>query len=88
MGSTRKYQRAFGRSAQTKILDAVWNRRAAGINVKEISAIIGVSYYYAVIMLPRLESRGLIVRERRGRESIIRPNTKSPIVRAISRWRR
>jgi DNA-binding MarR family transcriptional regulator len=58
------------------------------MNVKEISAVIGVSYYYAVVMLPRLEARGLIVRKRQGRESIIRPNTQSPIVRAISRWKR
>lgn len=88
MGFTRKFQRAFGRSTQTRILDVIWHRRKTGISVTEITRAIGVSYYYVVVLLPRLEKRGLIMRQRQGRRSIVRPNPRSKIIREVESWKR
>ncbi|HVL87040.1 MAG TPA: hypothetical protein VM681_03390 [Candidatus Thermoplasmatota archaeon] len=83
MVAPRKYQHTFGRSAQTKILDAVWNHRKAGVNIRELSKLVGQSYFYTVALLEKLEKRGLITREARGNQSIIRPNLKSGVIRAM-----
>lgn len=87
MVAPRRYQHTFGRSAQTKILDAVRNNRKTGINIRQLSKIIGQSYFYTVALLEKLERRGLVTREPVGNQSIIRPNPKNPIVRAMESMR-
>ncbi|HVL86416.1 MAG TPA: hypothetical protein VM681_00205 [Candidatus Thermoplasmatota archaeon] len=88
MVAPRLFQHTFGRSAQTKVLDTVWNRRKTGINIRELSKTTGQSYFYTVAVLDKLEERDLVTREARGNQSIIRPNLKSLVIRGVTNGKR
>lgn len=83
----RKFQHIFGRSTKTKALDVVYNERQKGINIKQLSQLIGQSYQYTVIVTEDLAKRGLITKETRGVESIMRPDEEHPVVDWIKKQR-
>jgi predicted transcriptional regulator len=85
MKGTRKYQHTFGRSAQTKVLDAVWDHRDRGINIRQLAKETRNSYFYTLTVLKDLLRRGLVVKETRGNQSLIRPNLDHPIVQATKK---
>lgn len=82
---SKKFQRTFGRTPQTKVLDHVWYHKDDGINIKELSKAIRNSYVYTVNIVNDLAKNELVVKETVGRESIIRPNTRSPVIKNIAR---
>jgi hypothetical protein len=85
MKGTRRFQHAFGRSAQTKILDAVWDHRDEGINIRQLSQRTRSSYFYTLTALKGLVDRNLIIKSSKGNQSILRPNMAHPVTKAVSR---
>ncbi len=79
------FQKTFGRTPQTKILDQVWHHRSHGVNIKELSRAIRNSYVYTVNIVNDLSRRGLVVKKTVGRESIVTPNTKNGAVKAVTK---
>lgn len=78
------FQQTFGRTPQTKALDHVWAHRDEGINLTELCKKVNVSYVYLVNIINDLEEKNLIVKRTHGRESIVRPNMKSGVVRSLT----
>lgn len=85
MKTTRVYQHTFGRSAQTKVMDYVWHHRDRGVNIQELSRGTRNSYFYTLTVLKGLLKRGLVTKEKKGNESIIRPNEDHAIVDAMAK---
>lgn len=83
----RKFQHTFGRSTKTKALDVIYNERKTGINIKQLSQQIGQSYQYTVLVTEDLTKRGLIMKEEKGVESIMRPNKDNPVVGWVKQLR-
>lgn len=81
----KQFQRTFGRTPQTKVLDQVWSHKEEGINIKELSQAIRNSYVYTVNVVNDLAARELVVKEVVGRESIIRPNKRNPVIRSVTK---
>lgn len=80
------FQRALGRSVQTRTLDIVWRRRRSRApNLRNVSRALGVSYRHVVNIVAGLERLGLVVVSRRGNVSWLRPNMESATVRDIAR---
>jgi hypothetical protein len=85
MNKTRIYQHTFGRSAQTKILDFVWEHRKDGVNIQQLSKGTRNSYFYTLTVLKGLLNRNLVTKETKGNQSIIRPNEDHPIIKAMQK---
>lgn len=83
--SSKTFQKTFGRTPQTKVLDQVWHHKDEGINIKELSKAIRNSYVYTVNIVNDLAKRDLVVKETVGREAIVRPNEDNPIIRTVAR---
>jgi hypothetical protein len=81
----KQFQRTFGRTPQTKVLDHVWHHRDGGINIKELSKAIRNSYVYTVNIVNDLAEKELVVKVPVGRESIVRPNARNPVIRSIAK---
>jgi hypothetical protein len=81
----KTFQRTFGRTPQTKVLDQVWVHRDSGINIKDLSRQIRNSYVYTVNIVNDLARKEIVVKETVGRESIIRPNLRHGVIRSIVR---
>lgn len=79
----KHFQRVFGRTPQTKILDQVWTHKDDGINIRELSEAVGNSYVYTVNLVRELADHDLVLKETVGREAIVRPNPRSPVIRGI-----
>jgi hypothetical protein len=76
----RKFQHTFGRSSPTKALDVIYNERTKGVNIKQLSKTIGQSYQYTILIVNDLEKRGLVKKETKGVESILRPVEAHPVI--------
>lgn len=87
MPQPRKFQHVLGRSAQTKILDAVWNHREKGINIRQVAKLTRQSYVYTIVSLKPLLRHGLVSKTRRGNESILWPNLKHGMMKAFAEIR-
>lgn len=83
--SNKVFQKTFGRTPQTKVLDQVWHHKDDGINIKELSKAIRNSYVYTVNIVNDLAKRDLVVKETVGRESIVRPNERNPVIKTVAR---
>lgn len=81
----RKFQHTFGRSAKTKALDVIYNRRRTGINITDLSEQAGQSYQYAILLAKDLERRGLITKDVQGVETILRPAEDHPVIEWIKK---
>lgn len=87
MPQPRKFQHVLGRSAQTKILDAVWNHREKGINIRQVALLTRQSYVYTIVSLKPLLKHGLLIKSRRGNESILWPNLQNGMMKAFAALR-
>lgn len=87
MPQPRKFQHVLGRSAQTKILDVVWNHRDRGVNIRQVAKLTRQSYVYTIVSLKPLLRHGLVEKTRHGNESILRPNLKHPMMKAFAEIR-
>jgi Mn-dependent DtxR family transcriptional regulator len=76
----RKFQHTFGRSSQTKALDVIYNERNKGVNIKQLSRAIGQSYQYTILIVKDLQKRGLVLKETKGVESILRPDEQHVVI--------
>lgn len=80
----KTFQRTFGRTPQTKALDHVWAHREDGINLATLSKKVNVSYVYLVNIINDLEQKNILVKQKVGREAIVKPNLRSGVFRSLA----
>ena len=74
---------ALADQTRCNIFRAIISRKS--LCVSDIVNILGISMPSASQHLKILETKGLLTRERKGREIYYSPNTKNPIVSAIEK---
>jgi len=84
MAPARPFQRLFGRTIQTKMLDLAWTHRDEPLNLYEASRRLRVNYPYTTNLAKVLARVGLLVRTKKGREVEIGLNPKHPLVRRLT----